>query len=174
MSSRLSSTSPTDPRIRPAQLLHGRQVSRLLHNHDRLLARPDRGRVRRLLAGAVPADRRQGAADRGVLVPQEINEGSGVVRRLYESMAENSELSCLVFCTGTGEMGTLRSVLGACVGPLSGVEWLGVMTDFPVEDTHLCCVTHFVGIQSSGDLSKHVSFADDSITVDGCQCCDIG
>jgi hypothetical protein len=66
-------TSYLDPRIRPAELLHGRQMPGLLHNHDRVLARPDGGGVCRLLAGAVPADGRQGAADGGVLVPQEMS-----------------------------------------------------------------------------------------------------
>ncbi len=64
-----------DPRARPALLFHGRQVPRLLHHHHRLLARTDRRGVRRLLAGAVPADRRQGTPDRGLLVSAEVSVG---------------------------------------------------------------------------------------------------
>ena len=63
----------TDPRTRPALLLHGRQVPRLLHHHDRLLARANRRRLRRVLAGAVPAYGRQGETNRGVLVSEEVD-----------------------------------------------------------------------------------------------------
>jgi len=61
-----------DPRTRPPLLLHGRKVPGMLHNHDRLLARPDGGPVCRVLSGAVPADRWQGPADRGMLVPEKV------------------------------------------------------------------------------------------------------
>ena len=43
-----------DSRPRPTILLHGRQVPRLLHHHHRLLARPNRRRLRRLLTGPLP------------------------------------------------------------------------------------------------------------------------
>lgn len=62
-----------DPRARPALLLHGRQVPWLLHHHDRLLARPDRRHLRRLLDRAVPADGRQGEVDGGVLFSAEVD-----------------------------------------------------------------------------------------------------
>ena len=55
-------------------LLHGRQVPRLLHHHHRLLARPDRRHLRRLLDRPLPAHRWQGPSDRGLLFPPEVNE----------------------------------------------------------------------------------------------------
>lgn len=54
----LSLTSTSDPRPCSSLILHGRQVPRLLHHHHRLLTRPDRRRLRRLLAGPLPAHRR--------------------------------------------------------------------------------------------------------------------
>ena len=68
-----SDSEMTDPRTRPPLLLHGRQVPRLLHHHDRLLARANRRRLRRVLAGAVPAYGRQGETHRGVLVSEEVD-----------------------------------------------------------------------------------------------------
>ena len=50
-------------RPRPPLLLHGRQMPRLLHHHDRLLARPDRRHLRGLQHRAVPAHRREGSLD---------------------------------------------------------------------------------------------------------------
>ncbi len=61
-----------DTRARPALLLHGRQMPRLLHHHDRLLARPNRRHLWRLLDGPLPADGREGAVDGGLLVPEEV------------------------------------------------------------------------------------------------------
>ena len=55
-----SLTSPPDSRPRPTLILHGRQVPRLLYHHNRLLARTDRRHLRRLLTGALPANRWQG------------------------------------------------------------------------------------------------------------------
>lgn len=46
---------PTDARPSPPLLLHGRKMPRLLHHHDRLLARPNRRHLRRLLHRALPA-----------------------------------------------------------------------------------------------------------------------
>ena len=43
-------------------------MPRLLHHHDRLLARLDRRHLRRLLHLAVPAHGRESAADGGMLV----------------------------------------------------------------------------------------------------------
>ena len=43
-------------------------MPRLLHHHDRLLARPDRRHLRRLLDRAVPAYGWEGAIDGGVFV----------------------------------------------------------------------------------------------------------
>lgn len=54
-------------------------MPRLLHHHDRLLARPDRRHLRRLLDRAVPADGRQGATDGGVLVQAEMRNGMRVL-----------------------------------------------------------------------------------------------
>jgi len=65
--------SLTDPRSRAAILLHGRQVPRLLHHHNRLQPRSDRRCLRRLLAGAVPAHWWQGETHRGLLVPEEVD-----------------------------------------------------------------------------------------------------
>ena len=53
-------------------------MPRLLHHHDRLLARPDRRHLRRLLDRAVPADGRQGATDGGVLVSAEVGWDASV------------------------------------------------------------------------------------------------
>merc|ERR1711939_158106 len=63
-----------DPCARPALLLHGRQVPWLLHHHHRLLPRPDRRRVRRLLSGPLPADRWQGQTHRGLLFPEKVDD----------------------------------------------------------------------------------------------------
>ena len=49
-------------------------MSRLLHHHDRLFARPNRRHLRRLLDRAVPADGRKGQIDRRVLVQTEIED----------------------------------------------------------------------------------------------------
>lgn len=65
--------SVTDPCAYSPILLHGRQVPRLLHNHHRLLTRPDRRRLRRLLNGALPTHRWKGQIDRGMLVPEKVN-----------------------------------------------------------------------------------------------------
>ena len=67
-------SSPTDPRAPAPLLLHGRQVPRLLHHHHRLLARPDRRHLRRLLDRPLPAHRWQGPSDRGLLFPPQVNE----------------------------------------------------------------------------------------------------
>lgn len=58
---------------RPPILLHGRQVPRLLHHHHRLLARTNRRRLRRVLTGPLPADRRQSKTHRGLLVPEKVD-----------------------------------------------------------------------------------------------------
>ena len=70
-----------DPRTGPALLLHGRQMPRLLHHHNRLLARPDRRYLRRVLNRAVPADGWEGEVDRGVLVQAEVDYAMEVRRR---------------------------------------------------------------------------------------------
>ncbi len=44
------------------QLLHGRQVPRLLQDHHRLQPRADRRPLRRMLHRTLPAHRRQGQA----------------------------------------------------------------------------------------------------------------
>ena len=49
-------------------------MSRLLHHHNRLLARPDRRHLRRLLDRAVPADGWKSAIDRGLLIQAEVDE----------------------------------------------------------------------------------------------------
>lgn len=64
----------TDPCAPAPLLLHGRQVPRLLYYHHRLLARPDRRYLRRLLDRPLPAYWWQGPSDRGLLVPPEVNE----------------------------------------------------------------------------------------------------
>ena len=53
-------------------LLHGRQVPRLLHNHHRLLARPNGSHLRWLLDGFMSTYWRQGAVDRGMQFPEEV------------------------------------------------------------------------------------------------------
>ena len=53
--------------------LHGRQVPRLLHHHHRLLARPDRRRLCRLLDRPLPAHRWQGQTHGGLLFPEKVN-----------------------------------------------------------------------------------------------------
>jgi len=53
----------------PQLLLHGRQVSRLLQDHDRIQSRPDGRPLRRLLYRSLPADRRQGSANRRMFIP---------------------------------------------------------------------------------------------------------
>merc|ERR1712093_460236 len=61
----------------PKLLLHGRQVPRMLQHHHRLLPRPDRRPVRILLDRPLPANRREGSIDRGLLLPpQGISERS--------------------------------------------------------------------------------------------------
>lgn len=67
-----------DTRARAPILLHGRQMPRLLHHHHRLLARPDRRHLRRLLDGALPADGRKGAVDGGMFVPEKVDVGRGM------------------------------------------------------------------------------------------------
>jgi hypothetical protein len=62
-----------DSRSRPTILLHGRQVPRLLHHHYRLLARPNRRRLRRLFTGALPTHWREGSAHRGLLFPEKVD-----------------------------------------------------------------------------------------------------
>lgn len=64
----------SDPCAYSSLLLHGRQVPRLLHHHHRLLPRPDRRHLRRLLHRPLPAHRRQGQTHRGLLFPEEVNE----------------------------------------------------------------------------------------------------
>lgn len=63
----------SDPRSRSSLFLHGRQVPWMLHNHNRLQPRTDCRRLRRLLAGSVPADWWQGKVDRGLLVQEEVD-----------------------------------------------------------------------------------------------------
>lgn len=41
-------------------------MPRLLHNHNRILARPDRRDLRGMQHGALPADGREGETDGGV------------------------------------------------------------------------------------------------------------
>ena len=53
--------------------LHGRQVPRLLHHHHRLLARPDRRCLCRLLDRPLPAHRWQGQTHGGLLFPEKVN-----------------------------------------------------------------------------------------------------
>ena len=48
-------------------------MPRLLHNHNRLLARPNCRHLRRLLDRPLPAHRWQGQTHRGLLVPEEID-----------------------------------------------------------------------------------------------------
>ena len=48
-------------------------MPRLLHHHNRLLARPNRRHLRRLLDRALPTDGRQGATNGRVLVPAEVD-----------------------------------------------------------------------------------------------------
>lgn len=50
-------------------------MPRLLHNHDRLLARTNGGHLPRLLDRALPAHRWQGSVDGGMFIPAEV-EGS--------------------------------------------------------------------------------------------------
>lgn len=61
-----------DTGARPTVLLHGRQVPRLLHHHHRLLARPDRRHLRRVLDGAVPAYGWKSTTDGGLFVPEKV------------------------------------------------------------------------------------------------------
>ena len=63
----------SDPGARSPLLLHGRQVPRLLHNHDRLLPRANRRHLPGLHQRAVPADRWQGQTDRGLLFPEKVD-----------------------------------------------------------------------------------------------------
>jgi hypothetical protein len=63
-----------DPCACSSIFLHGRQVPRLLHHHNRLLARSDRCHLCRLLDGSLPTHRWQGQAHRGLLVPTEVND----------------------------------------------------------------------------------------------------
>ena len=58
----------TDSRPRPPLILHGRQMPRLLHHHDRLLARTDRRRLWWVQHRAVSAYRWESAVDGGMLV----------------------------------------------------------------------------------------------------------
>lgn len=66
-----------DPRPRPPLLLHGRKMPRLLHHHNRLLARPNSCHLRRLLNRAVPAHWWQSEINRGVFVPAEVEGRMG-------------------------------------------------------------------------------------------------
>ena len=50
-------------------------MPRLFQHHDRLLARPDRRHLRRLLHRSMPTHRRKSEIDRGVLVPKEVDGG---------------------------------------------------------------------------------------------------
>ena len=68
----LTFSIPIDARPRSPLLLHGRQVPRLLHNHHRLLARPNRRHLWWLLNCSMPANRRQGSIDRGVQFQEEV------------------------------------------------------------------------------------------------------
>ena len=52
------------PRAAPEQLLHGRQVPRLLQDHHRLQSRADGRALRRLQHRPVPAHGREGQAHR--------------------------------------------------------------------------------------------------------------
>ena len=54
---------PIDARPRSPLFLHGRQMPRLLHNHHRLLARPNCRHLRWLLDCSMSANGRQGAID---------------------------------------------------------------------------------------------------------------
>lgn len=56
-------------------------MPRLLHHHDRILARANGRDLRRLLDGAVPADGREGALDGGMLVQAEVELVWGVWER---------------------------------------------------------------------------------------------
>ena len=60
-------------------------MPRLLHHHDRLLARPDRRHLPGLLDRAVPADGRQGALDGRMLVPEEVKTGLKEFASWHES-----------------------------------------------------------------------------------------
>ena len=69
-------------------------MSRLLHHHNRLLARPNRRHLRRLLDRAVPADGWESAIDRGLLVQAEVDEH----HRRQRTMKRGAEV--VVFVTG--------------------------------------------------------------------------
>ena len=49
-------------------------MPRLLHHHNRLLARPNRRHLWRLLDRAVPADGWKSAIDRGLLIQAEVDD----------------------------------------------------------------------------------------------------
>ena len=53
-------------------LLHGRQMPWLLHNHHRLLTRPNRCYLWRLLNGSMSTYWRQGTLDGGMQFPEEV------------------------------------------------------------------------------------------------------
>ncbi|XP_039818557.1 uncharacterized protein LOC120681079 [Panicum virgatum] len=57
------------PRAVPQLFLHGCQVPGLLQHHYRVQPLPDGGGLPWLPDGALPADRREGQANRGVLLP---------------------------------------------------------------------------------------------------------
>lgn len=64
---------PADPGPRPPVFLHGRQVLRLLHHHDRLLPRPDRCHLPGMHDRSLPADWWKGPAYRGLLFPEKVD-----------------------------------------------------------------------------------------------------
>ncbi len=68
----------------PQLLLHGRQISRLLQDHQRLQPRSDR---RPLLHSAVSTHGRKGKADRRFIFLKEATLGSGRMSNISASRA---------------------------------------------------------------------------------------
>ena len=64
-------------------------MPRLLQHHDRLLARPNRRHLRRLLYRPMPAHRWQSEIDRGMLVPKEVGVGHG--RRRFAKIEDGTK-----------------------------------------------------------------------------------
>lgn len=86
---------PSEPRSSSSIILHGCQVPRLLHHHNRLLPRTNCSYLRRLLDCPLPTYWWKGSSDRGMLFPKKV-DCSPIQKACLFSIFASSRLRFLV------------------------------------------------------------------------------